>query len=837
MMNIVQRWAARLVPIVLMVVAVVVLWREMAHLDPASIGAEIVAWGPVRIAGVVGLTLVSFVLLAAMEWLGLKWSGASVPFQTVMVGSFCANAFAHTIGFAILVGGAVRVKLYGPKGASLVMVAKTSVFCSAAFALGISLLAGVALLAHPALPIFGLRLHPRVGVALGVLLVAFPVVYLGACAVGRSAIRLAGHEVSLPSFRLACAQVALGFVDNLVTAMVVWILLGSTGVSFAAFSGSYVIATLAGVLSSVPGGAGVFEGLVLALLPAVPRAPLAAALLGYRLIYYLAPLLVATAILTRAGLGPALPIERLRAAWKQVAPTVLAVTAFGLGATLILTGIGRIEPARLAILRGAVSAPVLETSHLLCLVSGLVLMAVSLLLSRRHATAVPVAIAACLIGASTALLRGLDVGPAVAALGLAIGIALTRKAYTRHSGWRLDQVLPWWLAGSAAVLAGAIILGLWIYEAIPYEAGLWARVGYHADPARFLRSVAILGAALLAIGAWALARVSGPTATPAMASEIDAIRALVAAEPDTTAHLALIGDKAILRAPEGDAFIAYGAEGRSLISMGDPVGDPKSARALLWRFKELADTSDARAVFYHASPRWLVDYLDLGLSLFKLGEQARVSLPDFSLEGSARRNIRQAHGRATREGLVFEILPAPHTDALFDELRPISDAWLVNHGGREKGFSLGRFDPYTMRDQSIAIARHDGRIVGFANIWTGAREEASIDLMRHLPYAPYGVMDFLFVELMLWAKAEGFLWFNLGMAPLSGMATHPLAPVWHKIGAQIAQHGGRFYGFAGLRAFKAKFDPVWTPRYLAAPPASLAAAMLDVTRLVGRQRQ
>ena len=126
-------------------------------------------------------------------------------------------------------------------------------------------------------------------------------------------------------------------------------------------------------------------------------------------------------------------------------------------------------------------------------------------------------------------------------------------------------------------------------------------------------------------------------------------------------------------------------------------------------------------------------------------------------------------------------------------------------------------------------------IIAFANIWTGGGVEASIDLMRHVDEAPRGTMDFLFVELILWAKARDYAWFNLGMAPLSGLADHRLAPFWHKVGRQIAQRGGAYYGFEGLRTFKSKFDPVWTPRYLAAPPSGLAAALLDATRLIGRE--
>ncbi len=827
-------WAGRLIPLALLIAAGVVLWRELGRLDPADVWLEMAAWGPWRIAGAFGLTLASYALLAVMEWLGLKWSGAAVSFRTVMLGSFCANAFAHTIGLSVLIGGAVRARLYARSGASLLAVAQTSVFCAVSFGFGIAMLAGAALLLEPVPPILGLQLHPLLSASLGLLLALAPIAYVGVCALFRAPIQIVGRAVSLPPPGMAACQVIVGLADNVVTAMIVWLLLGAAGAGFAAFAGPYAIATVAGIVSSVPGGAGVFEGTMLALLPQAPGPALLAAFLGYRLIYYVVPLAVAGGLMLRAGLAPARSLQSFRNLWRRTAPMAIALAAFGLGATLLLTSIGRIAPGRLAALRATVPATVLETSHLLSLIAGLALMAVSLLLARRHATALPVVMVAAGVGASTALLRGLDIGPSILSALLALTAFANRKAFDRQGAWAVGRLLPWWLAGTAAVLVGGVILGLWIYADTPYEARLWADVGYHADPARFLRSMAVFGAALLAGGAWALARASGPSATPALADVLAAVRPLVEAESDTTSRLALMGDKALLRSEGGEAFIMYSAEGRSLIAMGDPVGDPDAGRALLWRFKEMAHAADARPVMYQVSPRWLTAYLDLGLSLLKLGEEARVPLANFSLEGGRRAKLRQGHAKAAREGLSFEVVRPPQTAALLAELRVISDAWLLEHGGREKGFSLGRFDPAILAADPIALVRLEGRVVGFANIWTGGREEASIDLMRHLPDASHGVMDFLFVELFLWAKAEGFQWFNLGMAPLSGMATHPLAPVWHKIGAQIAQRGSRFYGFAGLRAFKAKFDPVWTPRYLAAPPTALAAAMLDSTRLISR---
>ena len=109
-------------------------------------------------------------------------------------------------------------------------------------------------------------------------------------------------------------------------------------------------------------------------------------------------------------------------------------------------------------------------------------------------------------------------------------------------------------------------------------------------------------------------------------------------------------------------------------------------------------------------------------------------------------------------------------------------------------------------------------IVAFANVWLGAeKEEISLDLMRQPPDAPRGIIDFLFLQLMLWGSQEGYLWFNLGMAPLAGLETGAFAPFWNRIGRFIFDYGEYFYNFQGLRNFKDKFDPVWEPKYLVSP--------------------
>jgi len=257
-------------------------------------------------------------------------------------------------------------------------------------------------------------------------------------------------------------------------------------------------------------------------------------------------------------------------------------------------------------------------------------------------------------------------------------------------------------------------------------------------------------------------------------------------------------------------------------------------RELAWRFRELADEHGARASFYEVGAADLPIYLDLGLTLRKVGEEASVPLAAFSLEGGRRAKLRQARSRMAREGCHFEVIPRDRVPPLLDELEAISNRWLVHKNTREKRFSLGCFDRDYLARLPIAVIRRGARIVAFANIWMGGQQrELSIDLMRYDDAGPPAMMDALFAELMLWGREQGYARFSLGMAPLSGFEQHRLAPLWNRLGALLFRYGEHFYNFQGLRDFKEKFDPTWEPRYLAAPGGlSMPMVLTRVAALV-----
>jgi phosphatidylglycerol lysyltransferase len=387
----------------------------------------------------------------------------------------------------------------------------------------------------------------------------------------------------------------------------------------------------------------------------------------------------------------------------------------------------------------------------------------------------------------------------------------------------------------------AFALSLWIgffaYKHVEYSSDLWWRFAFRANAARFLR--ASFGASILLL-AWAVWRLLSPgrvAAEPEMLPPAVETVALAAARR-SEAMLAFTGDKKFLVSHAGDAFLMYQVRGRSWIAMGDPVGPYEAWPELLWGLRAKADASQGQLLLYQVTPDLLPLAVEMGLQIVKYGEEAHVDLGNFRLEGGAMRRLRHCVRRAEREGARFQIVPAAALPAVWAELKSVSDEWLAAKNQAEKGFSLGRFDRAYLSRFDFAIVRDaSGRIAAFANIWaTRDRSELSVDLMRCREPLPYGAMDLLFAQLMLWGRAQGYRRFSLGLAPLAGIEARRLSPAWAKAASFIFRHGERLYGFEGLRAYKDKFAPVWTPRYIAGPRGlALVRSLIDLQALIARR--
>ena len=636
------------------------------------------------------------------------------------------------------------------------------------------------------------------------------------------------------------AAFGLGLTLTAAAGGVLWVLLPAHTVSYAAFLPIYAVALALGILSHVPAGLGVFEAVMLAALSGLaPPAEILAAFALYRLIYQVLPLAVAAAGLALAE-GRALaahgPTAAALKAVAGLAPPVLATMALVLGTMLVFSGVTPAQPDDLDWLGSFLPLHVIEGAHFLASVLGALLLISARGLAFRADGAWWAAMVAACAALVLSLLKAVAVYEAAALALFAAALFVARGAFDRRSALFGLRLTPPWIAAVAVVLVSAFVILRFVFDHAEFGAESWLRFELSAEAPRGQR--ALFGASLFAclFALWSLLRPVRDAGVPLTDADLERAIAIIAAQPVAGANLVRMGDKRLLLSTDGRAFVMYGRQGNSWIALYDPVGPVDAWEGLIWRFVETARNAGCRAAFYQVAPERLAIYADAGLRFFKLGEQARVDLSSFELTGKARASQRNVLSRGAREGLAVELVEPAAVPPLLDALEAVSDAWLRERGGVEKGFSLGAFDRAYVASQRVAVMRMSDEIVAFATLMAGSgREETAIDLMRHVEAIPNVGMEFLFLRICEMLKDEGWHWFDLGMAPLSGFSESEAAPAWHRVGRAIYEQGVFSYNFKGLRGFKSKLQPEWRPRYLAiAGGANPALVLLDATRLIDR---
>ncbi len=835
-----RRWALAFLSLAIFAVVIFVVHRLMAQYRWRDVLGHIRGIPAASVGTAAVFAAISYLLLTGFDALGLKYAGRQVPYRRTALVSFMAYAFGHNVGVAAFSGAALRYRLYSAMGLGVVDVATVVGFCSLTTFLGLAIVGGSGLLLQPQVVAAASGLDADLIQAFGIIALSLAALYLFWAMIARGQFTIRGWSLKPPGVRTALPQLALAVVDMVVASSALWLLLpASERPPLLAFSGAYAAAVLAGLVSSVPAGLGVFETVMLLLLPTIPGDQLLGSLLVYRLVYYWAPLALATVMFViveawrqRSVIGR---VNALASAYvKPIAPQLAGVLIFVSGAVLLLSGATPAIDVRLRSLHRFVPLPVLELSHLVGSVVGLGLLVVARGLFRRLSAAYHLTFWLLLVGAVASLLKGFDFEEAIILSVALLVLYWGRTAFYRPAALGTLRFSPPWIVSIIIVLTVTTWLGFFAHRHMEYSSDLWWTFATHADAPRVLRALLVTGviASALILFNW-LAPAPAAKLSP-NSHDLEQAAAVLPQCMDSLANVVLTGDKRLLFHEQGDAFIMYQIVNRSWIALGDPVGAVERRDELVWQYRELCDLHAGRTVFYHVTPECLPLYVDLGLSLVKLGEEARVSLANFTLEGGPRADLRQAKRRAERDGATFEIVDAERVPALLPQLRAISDAWLLDKATHEKGFSLGSFNESYLARFPMALVRAEGAIVAFANVWTsGGREELSVDLMRFVPDAPRSAMDFLFIELMLWGKQNNYQWFNLGMAPLYGLETHALAPAWHRVGNFVFKYAEQFYNFEGLRHYKSKFLPTWRPRYLAFPGGlALPRVLLDVSTLI-----
>jgi uncharacterized membrane protein YbhN (UPF0104 family) len=611
------RHAPALLGVVLLIGAIYVVQREFRNLKLEDIATAVQAIPAHALTIAACWTVLSYGVLTFYDRLGTIYAGHKVSYGRVSFASFCAYALSHNLGFAAVSGAAVRYRLYAHWGLTPIQIAKVVAFCSLTFALGGMVLGGAILFLEPgSIPFFGQHLPHWVLYGVGLALWAIVGAYVTLARVF-GVVRLFGHEVGLPGWRMAIVQVILATVDVAITASIFYELLPhAPGLTWLIFLGVYVASYTAGLAANLPGGIGVFDtAMLLGLAPYLEAPVVLGAIVVFRLYYYVIPLFLAggmfagNELLLRGGAvlgkvrGPA-RAEAL-ARWREPDFAVAAATGVVALSGALLLALGVLAPAP-------------DLTWIPSLIgAGLIVLAIGL--SQRVNLAWGATIVLLIAGAAFTAAQGERLWIAAVMVLAVMLLAPFRACFYRHarlfSGpMQLDNAMP--LFG----LIGCILALAAFERHVRYLANnSWWEIVLSRQVPNSLRLTVALTVALGLLAIWRLIR---PGRVDWLPWDAEARRRML-----VMGGMPTDGADGVVMGENERAGIVFRRCGRVLLGLGDPAGEMADRISAIWRLRDLAEQEGLDPAIWCAGPSLLKVYGDLGLTALPLGEDG-LPLPE-----------------------------------------------------------------------------------------------------------------------------------------------------------------------------------------------------------------
>ena len=268
--------------------------------------------------------------------------------------------------------------------------------------------------------------------------------------------------------------------------------------------------------------------------------------------------------------------------------------------------------------------------------------------------------------------------------------------------------------------------------------------------------------------------------------------------------------------PEGvEAFISYRIAGNFAVVLENPVAcNDECMRECIRLFDRFCYENGLKSFYYRVPEESLHIYRSLKKKSMFLGQEGVVDLNKFSLEGGARKSIRNAISKVKERGYKIYFHFPPIKDGQLQKVKSVSDEWLFDTDRSEIIFSQGMFDWEELKQQTIlTVENSEEKVVAFLNIIPDyVKNEATYDLLRKTCDAPNGVMDFILVEMFNHLKEKGYETVNLGFAPMSGLVD---PTKFSEKSMKFAYEKIRsFSHYKGMREYKEKFATIWYNKYL-----------------------
>lgn len=292
-MKLPRHWLQLSITLIVFAVALWLLISELREYELDKVIASIKGIPSSNLCWAAALTVLNYLILIAYEYQAVRAIGHPLEIKRIALGSFIGSAVSLNFG-ALLGGTPIRIRLYASWGLTAIEIAKLMAMLAITFWVGALALAGIVFVYDPLPAPPELNLPFENVRPLGYVLLVIVAAYVSMSLIRRTPIVIRNHSFTIPSLRLTLSQILIASLDQMVAAGVIYALVqGATDITFAEFLGVYLLAVTAVLITHVPGGVGILELIMLKLVPSDQPERMAAALIVFRAMYYLTPLLVA----------------------------------------------------------------------------------------------------------------------------------------------------------------------------------------------------------------------------------------------------------------------------------------------------------------------------------------------------------------------------------------------------------------------------------------------------------------------------------------------------------------------------------------------------------------
>lgn len=512
----------------------------------------------------------------------------------------------------------------------------------------------------------------------------------------------------------------------------------------------------------------------------------------------------------------------------RLLPSVLLL---GLGLINIVSAITPALPQRFDLLREFLPLVAINASTYLVLLSGIIMLVVAVYLLRGLRSAWVMAIALSAVSLVAHLTKGIDWEEASLAFITLVSLVYQRDQYFIRPDLRLAQrtwlpaaiaVVTFWLFGTLAfywIDAHHFGTDFTLWQSFQETITTFFLLDVDLTPAtpfgqEFLVGMKVLGASTMILVIFVLLR---PWVQRSANTEEDRQRASVLVEKygkSSLDYFKTYADKQFWFSADGESFVAFKTSRKYAIGLESPVGpDEVAISQAITDFDAYCRHNGLRPAHYRIPEAQLPLYEQLNKRVLPIGNEAVTCLNAFTIQGKDKGPMRNVVNRLTKLGYTFHAHEPPQKDGFIQQLRAVSDEWLRDMERSELVFSQGLFEETEIKNQTVlTLQSSEGKVVGLVNLIPDYTPgEANFDLMRKTADAPNGTMDFLFIKMFEYLKAQGYQRCNLGMVPMSGIDKPE--NLQEQVIKLAYERINRFGHYKSLYHFKEKFDPEWSMMY------------------------